>query len=153
MGVIENRSPAGTGNIYKIDLPGDNSTSDFVEGVDRQILEVLVVDDDALLCETVTWMLSMDGHRITDVRSGEEALIRLQTQSFDVAIVDMRLPHMTGLELLAAMESQFSAQADRVVLTSGLLDRPERTNPYLQKPFTRKDLLDAIEQVCHEGQG
>jgi signal transduction histidine kinase len=138
--------PSG-GNLYIVELPGMNLSSMQSEDRDRRILRVLVVDDDALLCETVKWMLSVDGHRITDVRSAEEALVRLQTESFDVIIVDMRLPQMTGLELLAAMEGKWPGQASRVILTSGMLEDPERAYPYLQKPFTRQDLIDAIDQV------
>jgi CheY-like chemotaxis protein len=138
--------PSG-GNLYIVELPGMKLGSMHTEDRDRRILRVLVVDDDALLCETVKWMLSVDGHRITDVRSAEEALVRLQTESFDVVIVDMRLPQMTGLELLAAMEGKWPGQASRVILTSGMLEDPERDYPYLQKPFTRQDLIDAIDQV------
>ncbi len=138
--------PSG-GNLYIIELPGMNLGSMQAEERDRRILRVLVVDDDALLCETVKWMLSVDGHQITDVRSAEEALVRLQTEIFDIIIVDMRLPQMTGMELLSAMESKWPKQATRVILTSGMLESPDRPYPYLQKPFTRQDLIDAIDQV------
>lgn len=107
-------------------------------------LRILVVDDDQLLCDTVTWMLGGAGHAIQSVNDAEEALTRLGRQAFDVVITDLRLPGMSGEELVRAVRKRWPRLGERVLLTSGLLVSPPADVPYLQKPFTREQLLGAL---------
>ena len=107
----------------------------------------MVVDDDHLLCETLSWMLEEDGHHITAVHSAEEALDRLNRENFDLIITDISLPGMDGESLVEAIELRNPSLARRTVLTSGLLHTPRRSNPYLQKPFTRNQLLVLIRAL------
>jgi nitrogen-specific signal transduction histidine kinase len=114
-------------------------------------LSILVVDDEQLLCETVTWMLGEEGHRIVAVHAAEDALARLQQEEFDVVLTDLRLPGMDGEALIRAMSERWPDLAGRTILTSGLLHTPRAEIAYLQKPFSRAQLLAAIRQVAPPG--
>ncbi len=111
-------------------------------------LKILVVDDEQLLCETVTWMLAEEGHRIVALHAAEDALARLQIEQFDVVLTDLRLPGMDGEALIRTMAERWPELATRAILTSGLLHTPRSDTPYLQKPFSRTQLVAAIRQVA-----
>ena len=65
-----------------------------------EAFRVLVVDDDASVCASVVTLLNSRGHEAMGACSGAEALGRLQTEYFDVLLCDVRMPDMSGLELL-----------------------------------------------------
>jgi len=111
---------------------------------------IMVVDDDKLLCETLTWMLIEGGNDITAVHSAEDALVRLGRQSFDAVITDINLPGMDGESLVDAIEARDPGLAKRTVLVSGLLHTPKRKNPYLQKPFTQGQLLAVLDSLIRD---
>lgn len=108
---------------------------------------ILVVDDEQLLCETVTWMLAEQGHSIVAVHAAEDALTRLARESFDIVLTDLRLPGMDGESLIRTIERRWPGLAMRTILTSGVLYSPGVETTYLQKPFTRAQLLEAINRL------
>ena len=103
-------------------------------------LDFLVVDDDPVMGETLSWMISTHGHRAVVVSSAEDALERLSKELFDGLITDHRLPGMDGETLLEVVRSDWPDMVGRTVLTSGLLHRPRDGQLYLQKPFSRDQL-------------
>lgn len=146
---IEQRAPRGT--CYRVVLPPPVDVAPVDADPTGDTLAILVVDDDQLLCETVSWMLAEEGHRITAVSTGEEALVRLTRERFDALIVDIGLPGMSGLELLAAVRRRWPSLAGRLLVTSGLLHSPGDGEAYLQKPFTRSQLLQVLSRLVEDG--
>ena len=90
------------------------------------------------------WMLTPHGHRVETASSAEEALDRLSRGRFDLIITDYRLPGMDGEVLAAEIAERWPELADHIVLTSGLLYTPRRSNAYLQKPFNQAQLLSLV---------
>lgn len=68
--------------------------------------KILVLDDDPLIRKYVDKVLSHDGHHVTTAASGEEALKRIAKQEFDLALVDIKMPGMGGMQVLAALRQQ-----------------------------------------------
>ncbi len=60
---------------------------------------ILVTDDDPVSCQLFAEVLEGEGYRVDRVQSGEEALLRLQQDSYALLLVDVRLPGMSGLEV------------------------------------------------------
>ena len=110
-------------------------------------LDFLVVDDDPVMGETLSWMISTYGHRAVVVVSAEEALERLSKEIFDGLITDHRLPGMDGENLLDIVRSDWPDMVGRTVLTSGLLHRPKDGQLYLQKPFSREQLGRVLKLI------
>jgi len=109
-------------------------------------LRVLIVDDSPSLRETLLTLLSLDGHIIFTANSAEDAL-PLISQLPDILLVDIRLPNMSGLELLNYLREHHSDLSKRVILISGkVVDFPDNT-PFLKKPFTHTQLLLKIQEV------
>lgn len=105
---------------------------------------VLVVDDDQLLCETVSWMLSGRGMSVRTTRTAEEALRILGVESFDCVLVDLILPGMDGIAFVDQVVQRWPHMADRLVLTTGTDQPAPPTVRMLRKPFDRARLLAAL---------
>lgn len=66
----------------------------------REAFRVLVVDDEASVCAAVVTLLISRGHDAVGACSGAEALTLLQAEYFDVLLCDVRMPDISGLDLL-----------------------------------------------------
>jgi signal transduction histidine kinase len=143
---VENRPHIGT--RYLLSLPLQPPSHGVLPA--SGTLNILVVDDDQMLCETVRWMLSSEGYRIVAVHSAEEAIQRIARQNFDVVLTDIRLPGIDGEELIDRIEIRWPQLARRSILISGLVQNPRRDNLYLKKPFTNTQLLQVVRTVCEQ---
>ena len=68
-------------------------------------LDLLIVDDESDFRELLIRRFTMVGWRVQGAATGEEALDLLSRREFDVAVLDMMLPGMTGLDLLAKIKA------------------------------------------------
>lgn len=66
----------------------------------NQKLSVLIVDDEAVVCDALYDELSERGYQCTTVLNGSDAVQKLTTQDFDLVLLDIRLPGMSGMEVL-----------------------------------------------------
>lgn len=114
---------------------------------------ILVVDDEAAIIEILAEVFNEDGHRVDSAVNGEMAWRKIQQDSYDVIISDMRMPGMSGQELYHKVREWDADLSRRIifstgdVLTSETHDFLEGSgNSYLQKPFE----LNAIRQVVNE---
>jgi CheY-like chemotaxis protein len=122
---------------------------------DHQQSYVLVVEDDVDLRESVELLLSMNGHKVTAVGGGSEALRWLQSGRPHPCLVllDLMMPGMDGFELRLRMTSDPSLATIPVVVMTGagvLADQRsgELKAEVLRKPVTRSTLLDTVKRFC-----
>ncbi len=66
---------------------------------------ILVVDDEPQIRRVMRTTLSASGYEVADARSGEEALERLSSESFDLVLLDMNMPGAGGLETCRAIRN------------------------------------------------
>lgn len=71
------------------------------------IPNVLVVDDDAVICEQLARVYKLSGYTVATVSSAEEALAQLAKNMIDFVVTDIKLPGLTGTELIAHMHENF----------------------------------------------
>jgi two-component system response regulator HydG len=62
-------------------------------------LDILIVDDDQRMTRTLADILHLVGHHVTEAHSGPRALEKIQSQTFDCVLTDVRMPEMDGVEL------------------------------------------------------
>jgi DNA-binding NtrC family response regulator len=67
--------------------------------------KILVVEDNDVLRSSVVQALVENSHSVAEVGDGEDATERLQEESFDVVLTDMRMPKKSGLEVLRYAKS------------------------------------------------
>jgi len=78
---------------------------------------VLVVDDEEDVRDALKDGLTTCGHRVQSAADGPEALEKIRTSQFDIAIIDLKMPRMDGIELLKSMKS-IDHNIDAVMLTA-----------------------------------
>ena len=81
---------------------------------------ILVVDDDPTTLETISQLLRLRGMRVQHASSGTQALMAARTQAFDLALIDCRLPDMSGLDVVSALRAE--SRCMPWILMSGFMD-------------------------------
>lgn len=82
-------------------------------------MKILLVDDDIFLRDMYATKFSEHGDEVVTAEDGEEALRLATADSFDAIIMDMVMPGMTGLDLLAALKGlQVSKQSKYIILSN-----------------------------------
>jgi signal transduction histidine kinase/CheY-like chemotaxis protein len=129
--------------------------------VTRPSLRVLVADDNAINRRVVTRILTSAGHMVTAVADGEQALDALEDAPFDVALLDVNMPVLDGIE--AAKLYRFASLSERPVpLIALTADATARTrdrcleagmDTCLVKPVEPERLLDVIEETVRAAGG
>lgn len=113
--------------------------------------KILIIDDDPDLCTYLARALKSLGAGLTTCSSGDEARRRLGEQNFDLVLLDIGLPDVNGLDLLAQFRE---AKATRFVIitgdaTSESLMRAVRDNAwgYVRKPFAPEDIREVVKNA------
>ena len=115
-------------------------------------LEILVVDDEALVGETIKLLLDHEEHKVCHVESGEAALAELAQRKFDLVITDFLMPGMQGDELVANIRQLAPAQP--IIMVTAFIHEFKvfgqsagKPDAILLKPFSLTELRDAIHRV------
>ena len=117
-----------------------------------QNVDLLVVDDDAEFRATVVRRFQRRGFQIQEAESGEAALGEAQRRQFNVALFDMVMPGMSGIELLKKMKED-NSECEVIMLTGqGTIETAVEAMKYgafdyLTKPFPLADLELLIEKA------
>jgi len=116
------------------------------------IPSLLITDDDAAFRETLQGVLEPQGFRTLLAGDGEEALRIVRTKVVHVAIFDMHMPKLTGLETLRLVK-QVKAMLPCIILSADLdeviVEQARRAQAFsvLPKPVTRVQLTGIIRQA------
>ena len=110
---------------------------------------VLVVDDDHAVCRIVQRMLSDEQYQVQTSQSVADAFRAIEQKSFDVYVLDYKLPDGSGLDIAELIRSRGSEAP--IILISGydassVAARAEkyRIIDFLQKPFSRRTICNAL---------
>ena len=113
---------------------------------------VLIVDDDLGTRETFRDVLRYQGHSVLMAESGAQALGVISEQKPDVVVVDLKLPDMTGLDVIRGLRFDGTAPACIVITGFGSIESAVRAMKlgavdYLTKPVDEDDLVAAVDRV------
>jgi len=113
--------------------------------------EILVVDDDDIIRDTLCELLSQD-HACQTAATAEEALTRLESQLFDVVLTDVSMPGLSGLDLLNRVVQLYPGTP--VIIVSGMSDEEQAQSlirqgafDYLLKPFRLEVVEDSVRRA------
>eukprot|EP00828_Plagiopyla_frontata_P011561 TRINITY_DN16402_c0_g1_i1.p3 TRINITY_DN16402_c0_g1~~TRINITY_DN16402_c0_g1_i1.p3 ORF type:complete len:131 (-),score=62.51 TRINITY_DN16402_c0_g1_i1:269-661(-) len=116
-------------------------------------VKVLVVDDELDFLKLIKRRLERRNLDVFVVPGGKEALEFLKDHPVDVAILDVRMPGLSGIETLKEMRKRFS-DTEVIMLTghgsvqSGIEGMSHGAYDYVLKPFSIDDLLERIRAAC-----
>ncbi|MES2949077.1 MAG: response regulator [Pseudomonadota bacterium] len=115
---------------------------------------VLIVDDDPTIRQIVATLLKIEGFDVATAADGRMALQQVLDHAPDVVLSDVRMPHMNGYELLAAIRANPDLNRMRFIFLAGITDGDAATEQALSladarlvKPFTRELLLGTLRSV------
>ena len=122
------------------------------------VLRILVVDDDRTLREGCANILRLDGHHVVTFGRGEEAIDASERQHFDIALVDLYMTPISGMDVLRAITA-----ASRDTLVVVMTGNPTVASSldalragawdYLPKPFSASHLQVLVGRAAHAARG
>lgn len=119
-------------------------------------VKVMVIDDSKTIRKTAEALLSKQGYQVATAVDGYEALSKIAEFEPDLIFIDILMPRLDGYQTCTLIKHNQKYKHTPVVMLSskdGIFDKAKGrvvgSEQYLTKPFTRDDLLDAIEQHVH----
>ncbi len=120
-----------------------------------QPIKILIVDDEANMLESLSQVLRNKGYLVATARNGLEALEKLKEKYFNMAVADLKMPKMGGMELLEVMKERYP-QTPVVMLTgyatiNSAVDAMKKgAYDYLVKPFSPDKILLIADKIMEE---
>jgi DNA-binding NtrC family response regulator len=118
--------------------------------LDKQT-RILIVDDDENIRKTMTAILEDEGYIVDSAANGKEALEKTNSATYNLALLDIRLPDMEGVELLNLMKD--SLPRTRKIMVTGypsvqnaISAVNKRADAYLIKPVDVEKLLETVKE-------
>jgi CheY-like chemotaxis protein len=116
---------------------------------------ILVADDDRATRYAISSMLKKAGYAVTAVKDGAEALRNIQQTKFDLAFLDIWMPELTGLEVLARVRAGESHPKIVIMTSDGTPETllraiREQAYEYLSKPFPPKEAVEVAQRVLKQ---
>jgi len=109
---------------------------------------ILVVDDDPQIRRVMRVTLTGQGYEVDDARNGDSALEKVREQRFDLVLLDMNMPGMSGLETCRAIRSQSEIGIIMLTVRDTESDKVEAldagADDYITKPYNPPELLARI---------
>jgi DNA-binding response OmpR family regulator len=115
---------------------------------------VLVADDDGDILALVTFRLERSGYRVVQASDGAQALDLARERTPDLAVLDVMMPRLTGLEVTRALREDERTQDVPVILLTARAQESDvqagldaGANTYVSKPFSPRDLRERVEAL------
>ena len=117
--------------------------------------KILVVDDEDALRTVLSGELVSEGYEVRTAADGDDAITNIQKDSFDLVLLDIKMPRMNGFEVLKFIKEKFPKT--KVVMLTGFADLKNAieskklgAEDFVSKPYDLVDLLTTIERVLSE---
>lgn len=120
--------------------------------MDLSSVRILVVDDDPDTCSLVVDGLSEEDYSISSCADGEQALEILQQEHFDLVVADIRMPRVTGVDLLQNIRGMGHDTSVILITAYASIDTAieavrHDASDYLVKPFSLKELRQRVRDA------
>jgi len=160
-GKIYARSNSGKGATFVVELPVVAEVKQAEPGkpaikeVKKVIVaKILVVDDEPTTLQLLTHLLSSEGYDVESTEDAATALEKIKSQRYNLILLDIKLPGMSGIELYESIQKVARSLASRVVFITGDAMAPDtmsflsRTKaPHITKPFDIKKLKRTVRRI------
>ena len=120
----------------------------------RHHIKVLVIDDDPSICKTVGLLLEDHGYSPRTFTDPNAALSSADKESFQIALIDLRMPAMDGVEVVEKLK-QIDERMSCIVMTaypdldSATETMRRGTCDYIAKPFKQEERVNAVDRAAH----
>lgn len=169
-GAIRVESTVGAGSRFVFTLPcgaptavpaktaakaaGPAEETPVADSVPRHAGTVLIVDDEPVNLRVLESQLTARGYRVVRAYSGQEALAQIRPDRFDLVILDVMLPEVSGYDVCRTIRASYTL-AELPVLIVTVKNKPDDivmalesgANDYLAKPFDSKELIARVNTL------
>lgn len=121
-------------------------------------MRILVVEDDDLIADFLSRALQVEGHNVTRLDSGIDAVTVVQNGDFEFILLDLMLPGKSGLEV--CQELRFRKITTPIIMLTAIDSKEDiirglrmGADDYITKPFDLDELMVRIETICRRQQG
>ena len=118
---------------------------------------ILIIDDQEIIRKSLKLALEREGYLVETAENGREAIRKCKGRLYNLALVDLRLPDMDGIELLTKMRETVPKMA-KIIITGypsqeNAIEAVNRgADGYIVKPYTMEDLLRKIKEHLQKQQ-
>ena len=163
-GKIYAQSKLGEGATFFVELPivtkDEQVTLDEPaagEPKSASKARILVVDDEPMVQQFLTAAITEEGHEIEIVDNGNDALERLGNEEYDVILLDIKLPGMSGIEIYKQLQKSSKSLTRRVIFITGDVMGKDTMSflstakpAYITKPFDVARLVREIDRIISQ---
>jgi DNA-binding NtrC family response regulator len=115
-------------------------------------LRILVIDDESVICDACRLILAEKGHSVDRCLTGKSGLLAIEGGTYNLILLDMKLPDIDGMEILKSVREKGSGPAVIVMtgystMSNALQAMKLGAADYLAKPFTDDELVEAVEKL------
>ena len=133
-----------------IEVPSENKKAAKERNRNKHA-KILIVDDDAGIRETLNDIFTQSGYKTKTAQTGREAITAVQRESFDVALIDIKLPDMVGINLLDIMKKMDPTLIKIIItgypsLENAVQSLNSGADGFVVKPFKPIRLLEQIKE-------
>ena len=162
---VKSRQGVGSSFILKLpfEIPTIQNTSDMASQCvtptwDGPMLRILLVDDNLVNLKFATILLGKHGHHVVTAENGKECLDALEKVVFDLILMDIHMPVMTGEEALSAIRTkeEGTSSHQRVIALTAYAFHSEKDrflaegfDGYLSKPIEQRELINEMKRVMN----
>lgn len=117
-------------------------------------MRILLLEDDLALSDIVSDHLRHQGYDVTLCTNGEDALETLIDEKFDLALLDINTPILSGIDVLKTMREEYKDQTPMIILTAYQdtkhlkISFESGVDDYIKKPFDLEELDQRILKLC-----
>lgn len=118
-------------------------------------IRILVVDDELIVRESLIGWLKKGGYDVDSASSGTEALKRLQEKEYDLVFIDIKMPDMSGIDVLKNLKESSPNTLAVMITAYGSVETAVEAmklgaSDYLMKPFEPEHLVLLVEKLLHQ---
>lgn len=115
-------------------------------------VRILVVDDEEMLCDMLFDVLSQAGYTVKTARDGNDAIAQIENEPFEIVITDLKMPGMSGLELLQRVQKINPDICVLIITTYSTVESAVNAMKlgaydYICKPFELDEIKVIIERA------
>jgi len=122
-----------------------------------ETVRILVIDDDENIRKVLATILEEEGYEVESVDTAKKAIEKTRRKFYNIALIDIRLPDMEGIELLTRMKDT-TPKMRKIIITGypTLQNAVEAVNrgadAYIMKPFDMEKVLEEIKEQLRKQQ-
>ena len=117
--------------------------------------KILIAEDEMMLQKTIEFKLKKEGYNVTAVSNGQEAMHKINSETFDLIVTDMMMPFISGLEVITEVKASGNECPVIVLSSVGQEEMVVKAlklgaSDYITKPFSPNEFSTRIEKILLE---